>query len=304
MNDSRQPLQPSKKLSIKQALLIIVLSICLVSGTSLLVFTYYRHVREKQRQDSSNRIVAVIQTSPDREGLKTGYLAELLDLSIDHPRNLYDFNTLEATQKLLQQPVIKEAKVRKIRPGTIHIDYVLRKPVAYVGDYTNTAVDAAGTFFPFKPFYTPKKLPEIYFGEEEDTALPSWGGSISGKRKELAFTLLDLASQYCDELSSLSCIDVSNAFASSDGQRQIILILEDRLLRVVEGQTILCIYPRILRLHQDNYLQQLGNYCRLRSYLRERDRALPLPGKGTIQQAKAVIVDMRLSELAFFHTES
>lgn len=283
---------------------MIGLSVCLVSGTSLIVFTYYQHVRESQRQDPSNQIIAVVQTSPDREGLKTGYLAELLELSIDRPRNLYHYNTLEATQKLLRQPIIKEAKVRKIRPGTIHVDYVLRKPVAYVGDYTNTAVDAEGIFFPFKPFYTPKKLPEIYFGEEEDEGLPSWGESISGKRKDLAFALLDLSSQYCDELSSVSCIDVSNAFAPSDGQRQIILVLEDRLLRVVDGQTILCIHPRILRLRPDNYLQQMGNYCRLRSCLRERDRALPLPGKGTIQQAKGVIVDMRLSELAFFHTES
>jgi len=304
MNDSRQPSQVPKKLPLKQALLTILLSVFFVSGTCFLILIYYQYIREKQRQDSAYEIVAVVQTSPDSEGLKTGYLAELLDLSIDYPRNLYSFNAEEAVQKMLQLPVVKEAKIRKIRPGTIHVDYVLRKPIAYVGDYTNTAIDATGTIFPFKPFYTPKKLPEIYFGEGQEDVLPTWGTTVSGKRKELAFTLLDLASQYCDESSSLCCIDVSNAFALSDGQRQIAMVLEDRLIRVIDGQTILCIYPRILRLRQDNYKQQLGNYLILRSYLRELDRVSPLPGKGIIQKAKAVIIDLRLSELAFFAVES
>lgn len=289
-----------KKLTIKQAFLAISLSIGLISGTSFLILLYYQHVSEKHRQDFSKQIVAIIQSSPEREGLKTGYLAEILDLSIDHPSNLYDFSTFEATKKLLQQPMIKEAKVRKIHPSTIHVDYVLRKAIAYVGDYTNTAIDEEGAFFPFKPFYTPKKLPEIYFGGDEKDTWIAWGERITGKRKELAFELLELSSQYCDEWSSVSCIDISNAFAACEGQRQIILILEDRFLRVVDGQTILCIYPRILRLRLENYHEQLGNYCLLRTYLREQDRNASLPGKGTVQQAKALIVDLRLSDLAFF----
>lgn len=291
-----------KKLSVKQALLSIGLSICLISGSSFFALMYYQNIREKQKLDPTYNMVAVVQTSSDNEGLKTAYLTELLELSIDRPRNLYGFDTREAVEKLLRLSVIKEAKVRKIRPGIIHVDYVLRKPIAYVGDYTNTAIDASGTLFPFKPFYTPKKLPEIYLGEEEDQ-LPLWGSVLSGKRKELVFDLLKLAPLYCSESSSLCSIDVSNAFALSHGQRQIVIVLEDRHVRVVNGQTILGIYPRIIRLRQDNYKQQLGNYLVLRSYLREHEQILPLPETGTIQQAKAVVIDLRLSELALFAIE-
>ncbi|HEV8051080.1 MAG TPA: FtsQ-type POTRA domain-containing protein [Parachlamydiaceae bacterium] len=304
MNDPKTTSQVKKVLTIKQAFLSILLSICFVSGSSFIGLMYYQHVRDKQRLDSSYEIVALVQTSPDREGLKTGYLAELLELSVDRPRNLYGYDTQEAAEKLLSHPVIKEAKVRKIRPGTLHVDYALRKPIAYVGDYTNTAIDATGTVFPFKPFYTPKILPEIILGEGEEDASSLWGSVMGGRSVELAFTLLELASQYCDEFSSVSCIDVSNAFALSDGKRQVVLVLEDRILRVVEGQTILSIHPRILRLRQDNYRQQLGNYLVLRSYLRENDRALPLSGKDTIQRANGIIIDMRLSELAFISKES
>lgn len=304
MNEPRNISPWQRKLPFKQSLLIILLSICFVSGTSFGGLIYYQHLRDKQRQDDAYRIVAVLQTSPEREGLKTGYLTELLELSVDRPRNLYDFNTGEAAQKLLQSPVIKEVVVKKIRPGTIHVDYVLRKPIAYIGDYTNTAVDAEGIIFPFKPFYTPKKLPEMYFGSALETYDLSWGTALNGATKELAFEILELAPQYCDEFTSLRSIDVSNAFAASDGQTQIVIILEDRLLRVENGQTVLSIHPRILRLRQDNFKQQLGNYIALRTYLREHDRLMPLSGTGTVQHSKSIIIDLRLSELAFFVSES
>lgn len=304
MNEPRHSLKNSKKIPLRKALLLIVLSVLLISGTSCLAWIYYSHSREKQRQDPAYQIVAVVQTSPDSEGLKTGYLTELLELSVDRPANLYAFNTREAEQKLLSIPIIKDVKIRKIRPGTIHVDYSLRKPIAYVGDYTNAAVDAAGVILPFNPFYTPKKLPIIYFGNDNDEGIPQWGDVLNGRRKELAFALLALVYKYCDDYSLLSSIDVSQAFAPSDGQRQIVLVIEDRFIRVVDGQTILCVYPRILRLREDNMSEQLGNYLILRTYLREQDRGSPLAGKGTIQQAKAVIIDLRLSELAFLSSKS
>ena len=303
MNEPRQLPNASKKLSVKQALLWILLSVCVVSGSSFVGLMYYQHIVEKQRSDSAYQIVAVVQTSPDNEGLKTSYLTELLDLSIDRPKNLYEFDVEDAAKKLLRLSVVKDVKIRKIRPGTIHVDYSLRKPIAYLADYSNTAIDVLGVIFPFKPFYTPKKLPEIYLGEDEGEVLPVWGGGVKGRRKELAFTLLNLSSQYCDGSSFLCSIDVSESFASSKGQRQIVLVLEDRILRVVDGQTILCIYPRILRLSNDNYKEQLGNYLVLRAYLRELDRNSPLSDQSNIQKAKAIIVDLRLSELAFFFTD-
>lgn len=285
---------------LKRAILSIVLSTFLLSGSCLLSLLYYQHIREKQRRDPAYQIVAIVQTSPDSEGLKTAHLAELLGLSVDHPRNLYSFSTKEAVQNLLQLPVIKEAHIRKIRPGVIHVDYTLRKPIAYFADYANTAIDAEGVLFPFKPFFTPKRLPEIYTGEEVEGI---WGATVNSKGKKLAFDLLSLAPDYCDEMSSISRIDVSKAFALSDGQRQIVIALEDRIARVVDGKSVLCIYPRLLRLRPDNCRRQLANYPALRSYLRKKDRAAPPSDNGVVVQAKATIIDLRLSELAFFVAE-
>jgi len=292
------------KLSLSQAFFAILLSICIISGSAWLTLMYYQNMKDKQRSDPAYHIIALVQTSPDREGLKTSHLAEFLNLSIDQPRNLYSFNTHEEVKKLLNIPVIKEATIRKIHPGTLHVDYSLRKPIAYLKDYHNAAIDPSGTIFPFKPFYTPKNLPEIYLGEEEENGEPvAWGTTIHGKRKDLAFALFHDAPQYCDAYSCLCCIDVSQAFATSNGQRQIVLLLEDRFLKRIDNETVLCIYPRLLRLQDDNYRQQLGNYLNLRSYLRGKDATMPLTGSGTIKRAKATIVDLRLSELAFIAIE-
>lgn len=296
MSELKQP--ANTKIPLRKALLAILLSVVCVSGSCALTMLYFKHVSEKQRHDPAYQIVAIVQSSSNTEDLKTVYLAELLNLSIDRPTNLYSFSSKEARQRLLHSPVIKDASVKKIRPGTIYVDYMPRKPIAFIADYSNTAIDSEGVVFPFKPFFTPKKLPEIYLGgldNANDSQALAWGNVLEGKRVDLAFNLLKLAARYCcDELTSLSRIDVSDAFAPSYGQRQIVLVFEEKIGKVIDGKPVFLNYTRILRLAPDNYSQQLANYLELRKYLRQNN------GNGT---AKTTIIDLRLSDLAFIEME-
>jgi hypothetical protein len=268
-------------LPLSKALLRIILSVLLISGPCALALSLYQHFRQKQRLDPSFTIVAVVQTSPESEGLKTVYFTELLGLSIDHPKNLYDFSIAEAEQKLLHSPLIKEAKVRKIRPGTIHVDYQLRKPIAFLADYTNTALDEEGFIFPFKPFFTPKKLPEIYLGGlHEKGAL--WGVQLADDNLQLAFELIRLADRHCcDACSSLLKIDLSRLHAASAGRSQIVMVFEER-------SSPSKIFTHTLRLTSKNILQELANYCTLRDYFRKNPKS-----------QKNSLIDLRLANLAF-----
>lgn len=284
----------------------IALSVVIVQGVCGLALLYYRHLQEKQQHDPAYQIIALVQTSPEAEGLKTIHLAELLDLSVDHPQNLYKFNSKEARQKLLSCPVIKEAVVRKIRPRTVHVDYTLRKPLAFLADYTNIAIDAEGYTFPFKPFFTPKKLPEFYLGVDEASSLNSSdqvskGVVIEGDRINLAFDLFRIINASClDESASLSRIDVSKAFALSYGQKQIVVVFEERVTKQIDGRPMLIITPQILRLGPDNYQQQLANYLVLREHLRKKDVGnLHASGEGAVIRNKPMVIDLRLSDLAF-----
>lgn len=291
------------RLSFRKALLYIFLSVVVVFGSAVGVITYIKMFTKAHRHDPAYQIVAIVQTSPEPEGLSTGYLAELLNLSVDRPVNLYGFNSKEAVQKLLESPLIKEATVRKIRPGTIHVDYTLCTPIAYLGDCSNTALDERGVVFPFKPFFTPKKLPEIYLGidgdegDKDNSSLSMlWGKALKGSRIDLAFSLLELLKEHCcDPISSLIRIDVSNAFAYSYGRRQIVLEFSDKMQKVVEGNPTIETRKEILRLSPENYEQQLANYLLLRSHLREKNE--------TAKIANTIVIDLRLSELAFISTE-
>lgn len=308
MAEAPNPNDSGKTLPLRKALLIIALSTLTISGSCYAVLHYVKHLREKQRNDPAYNIVAIVQTSPHAQGLKTSYLAEVLGLSADRPGNLFQFSSVEGGRKLLESPVIKSATVRKIRPGTLHIDYELRKPIAYCGDYLNMAIDADGVVFPINPFFTPKLLPEIRLGDGFSCNSSKgkevvWGGVVEGAAKELAFTLLEEVPKALEQGTVLLGIDVSRAFAPSDGQREIILRLEDRVTRAGSGQTVQCHYPRIVRLRPETYRKQLDNYRRLSTHLRERERNGAMPHLGAVYRTKQVIVDMRLSELAFFSEE-
>ena len=277
-------------MSLSRAIQTILLSTLLISGSSTIGLFYYQHIWEKQRHDPAYQIVVVIQSTQDAEMLKTSYLAELLNLSVDIPTNLYRFKTNEASRLLLKSPVIKNANVYKIFPGTIHIDYTMRRPVAVLADYTNTALDIDGITFPLKPFFTPKKLPELFLGLEQDSVLAN-----KDKHLLLALSLLSLInSKFTDQGYILSRVDVSDVSAPSCGQRQIVIIFEKSVTKVIDGEPSTHVESHTLRLSPENYHSQLANYLVLRSFLQKKKEQ---------EISKDMIIDLRLSDLAFITKE-
>lgn len=295
-----------KMLPARKAIFWIFASLVLISGSVSLSFIFFNHVRQWRANDDKFRVVAIVQTGPEREALKTEYLAELLNLSVDQPTNLYHFNSKEAVQKLLLSPLIKEASVKKILPGTVYIDYTVRKPIAFLGDYTNTALDEEGVVFPFKPFFTPKKLPEIYLGiatrpEAAAVGKRLWGIPMKEGRAKLALSLLKkICKHCCDSTCHVVKIDVSKAFASSYGQRQIVVVMEEQMEKKQGDRLVLCYFPHILRLTKENFLQELASYNNLKPYLRQQhafqnnESAL-----GEICHADPIVIDLRIPQLAF-----
>lgn len=269
-----------KLIPVGKAFRLILLSIFIVQGLALGSLLIYKKVKQSWMIDEAFRILAIVQTGPEKEALPTGFLAELLDLSVDRPMNLYRFDCKEARAKLLSCPVIKEATVRRIKPGTVYVDYTIRKPVAYLGDLSNTALDEEGVAFPFSPYYTPKFLPEIFLGgtEELDKSYPcKWGDCIQSDRLQLAWNVLQqLRFRLADESLRIQRIDVSRSGSSSYGFREIIVVLETR-----ERQQV------ILRLNSHDYTAALTDYHLMKEYLTQHVQGSPL------------IVDLRIPNLAF-----
>lgn len=277
-----------KRVSLTKALMSIFLWTLAISGSAALGCLYYLHQMKSQIHDDQYQIVALVQTASDKESLNMVYLAELLNLSIDQPTNLFQFDAEEARKKLLGSHVIKETTIKKIRPGTVFVEYSMRRPIAYSGDYTNTAVDEEGYFFPVSPFYTPKKIPEIRLGILAEGTL--WGSCCKEKKTfQLAIEVLHALEAYFQgKPIHLKRLDVSKAFASSYGQREIVAMIEEDVEKSEGGRFVVTTYPRTLRFSVSGLEQGVNEYLILREKLKNK---------------KASIIDLRLDRLAFVRVD-
>lgn len=273
-------------------------------------YTLWHRWQMHRLSDEQYKIAAIVQTGPEREALQTAFLAELLHLSVDQSTPLFSFDVKRAEQMLLDCPLISAAAIKRVPPGTLYIDYTIRKPIARLADYQNCGLDKEGCFFPVTPFYSPKNLPEIYLGLPPFDVFDSQHGRIGGvwqiqpqdKYLLLALDILQMLRETpWREGMRLKRIDVSNAFASSAGRREIVLLTEDELvIRENELETV-CVFPKILRLPSKDYAQQLSNFLTLRRTMLEDYQRQIKKSKlaASPVQFAPRIVDLRIPQMAF-----
>ncbi len=267
---------------------------------------YMKHHRQKLL-DEKHRIVSIVQTGPEKEALKTAYLAEILGLSIDRPLSLYAFDSGAAEKKLRASPLIKSAIVKKVPPGTVYIDYEVRQPIAILADYKNVAIDREGYLFPIAPYFSPKAIPEIYLGLPPFGAEADSQGRIGGRwLAPLDDPFVKIAMEVLHFLEEtpwregfrVKRIDVSNASRPSLGQREIVLFTEEEFL--IRG--IPCNFPKILRLAPKDFKEQLSHFFVLRRNMEEDYRKQLAKVSRPCRYAPR-IVDLRIPQLAFVQNQ-
>lgn len=291
----------------KQALTCLIGSTCLTLTLSLWGYSHWNHARKARMADERYRLVSILQTGPEKEPLKTIYLAELLGLSIDKPVSLYSLDLKKARQKLLTSPLIAKAELKRVPPSTLYIDYEVRHPVAWLADYQNMAIDRDGYLFPMAPFFESEKLPEIYlglpaFGATEDSfgrKGGAWQTPLENRYLTLAFEILSFFenSPHREGLR-LERIDVSNAFASTLGQREVVLFTDEEVPFRRGDREVFCSFPKILRLMPKDYPQQITNFFGLRRAMAEdyKKQVASIPDSGRFAPR---IIDLRIPQLAF-----
>ncbi len=280
--------------TMRQALFCLIGSTLLTLVISLIGYSFWKKQRKEKLESEEYRVTVIIQTGPEKEALKTAYLAELLGLSVDQPEQLYALNLKKAESLLFASPLIASAKVKRMPPSTLYIDYEVRKPVAWLADFKNIAVDAEGYLFPVTPFLSPKKLPEIYLGIH---AFEHW--KVEGPAFHLAFQILQFLEETpWTEGLLIQRIDVSNAFAPSLGSREVVLLTEEEVLSRKDQGEIVCTFPKILRLSPKDYEQQLTNFFSLRKAILE-DYKKQIADLKTGGRFSPRIIDLRIPQLAF-----
>ncbi|HSX12474.1 MAG TPA: hypothetical protein VLF61_03195, partial [Rhabdochlamydiaceae bacterium] len=262
----------NRRLPLAKALSWIGLSALCINGACYLALQGYFLWRDQKQRLNQSFLSAIVQTGPQKEALKTDYLAQLLGLSKDRPQKIETFDLKEAEKKLRASPVIKEAELKALDWGTLYINYTVRQPIALLADFENRAIDEERALFPLIPFFPPKNLPELYLGIATIAELKS-------DKVELALNILKLINepQAKPELN-VRRIDVSKAFEKSCGRQEVVLLIEDEIISKFEQRQIHYFLPQYLRLSRKNYAQELGNYLKLREeLLKKEEQRLVVP---------------------------
>lgn len=296
-----------EKIAPFKALYWILTSIFLVTGSSAVGLFFFTKWQKKQKTDPKYFLTTIVQTGPQKNPLTTEYLAEVMGLSRDRPAHLFKFSVKNAEKALLNAPLIKEAKVSLVKPNTVYVDYAVRKPLAWIFEYDNVAMDEEGYLFPVYPHFTPKQLPELYLGLEPfGKSVPvgergpgEWNVPLGGKYVTLGIDLLKRTRNL-----NVRRIDVSNAYAATLGSREIVLYVEDEILVTQQGKEHLCIFPRLVRLSTKNHLKELSNFIELRGNLLENEkRELIVPSDSPfIYTLPLQVIDLRIDGMGVIKT--
>ena len=277
---------------IGRRLLIGFLGAVFLSLTAWLFYYWHSYLIRGEKYT----LKMIVQTG-EKETLKTMYLAELLGLSQDRPISYFDFSERKAASKLLENPLIKRAKIKKIKPSFVYVDYALREPIALLHDYPNIALDKEGYIFPLFPFFSPKNLPEIYLDLPELAEKKDFfKDQLNSKHLTLAFDLLKILKSFKLKVKR---IDTAQAFSKSFGKREIVLMIEEEINKTNHNRQVVFVFPRILRLSPNDYAKQLANYFELRKKM-EKDYQKQLKvGNQASVYFKPKVIDLRISKLAF-----
>ncbi len=226
------------RISLLRALLFILISTVVITGGAVGLWRHYRQNKLERLKNPDYYLTTLVQAP--REALNPSFFEELFDLSVDQPPSCYAFDLEAAKNKLAALPVMRHSSVKVLPPHTLYIEYILRTPIAYLGNITNTLLDQEGIMFPAEPFFTPKRLPEFYLDLKD------------AKSFSIALAVTD---ELNGEDLRVERVDLSCMNAPFYGKREIVVSVRS------EG------VMHLLRLDSDDWRDGLQRYQRLRNTL-------------------------------------
>ena len=128
-------------------------------------------------------------------------------------------------------PAFSQARVWRLVPGTLAVEYTLRTPVALLGGVRNVAFDSEGTLFFLLPFFAPKKLPLVVLDLPRVPSLAALQEASSlSKNMQLALRMLPVLNSFAAHYNlSLESIDLSKRNHPNIFRREIICTFAPQL---------------------------------------------------------------------------
>lgn len=198
-----------------------------------------------KKKYASTKLTTLIQKTPTRQTLSPRFFSNYLRLN-PYGKNLA-INRLDIdkiNKKLKAFPIFKSIDAEMTKEGALQINYFLRNPEYQLKDYTNCGIDDEGFLMPLTPFYTPKKLTQVFLGLDKLDFSKAYQVSLANEVIHF-FRLNQL-----DQLT-VTMIDLSKMKAVIKSHQEVIVTIEflDK--------------KHYLRLHPQNINKGLTRYVSL-----------------------------------------
>lgn len=269
----------------KKNILIYFGSFCFLLGFS--IYGFFEYQSSSVEKNGVYPIKVIVQTTTAKEKLKTELFAQLLELNKGTEIDLNQFDLEKGKEKILGFPLIKNVSIKKIYPESLQIAYDLKTPLFFLADFENVAMDDEGSLFPIEPYLSPKKLPIIQLG----ISFNGWDKKVEDRRFTLVKELMFLLNTQTE--LEVKKIDVSNAYSSQYGKREILLRVEEKLFN---GHHIFY-FPFLLRLNPNHFEKQLSNFLELQKKML-KDYEKQLESLTESKRFEERVIDLRIEDLA------
>lgn len=268
--------------SFVKVLFICVASALVTTGLSFKAYQHWYFNEVKIRSSKEFLISGIFQTGSKKEAISSNLLAEMMELSVDRPIHILDFDEKKMEKKLMSFPIFRSVKIQKKKPSKILVDYEIREPIAVCQDYQDALIDDQGVIFPYHTFFSQKNLPSVYLGISEEGDLE--------EKKRLFLKILKTASEMLENAHfKVTLVDVSKAFAESYSKREFIIKVEQLDSSVP--------FSYFLRANNIELEKPLSNFLVLSKELVKQQKLWAKLNQGKVPQPK--IIDLRLDGMAF-----
>lgn len=217
MNQTKSPVLP--------ALARIVGISCCLWAALLGAWWWHQRRRERLEQDPRFIVTRVAARPVTQDRLPLAVLSELLHLDTGTPTSLFSISPKMMRQRLVTFPAIRQARVWRLAPGTVGIEYALRSPVATIAGLKNVAIDEWATAFFLFPCYAPKHLPTLVLPVGEVFTLREAQKRLyEMKETKIAMKLLEMANETAKPRNmTVELVDLSLLRQQSLFRRELVL---------------------------------------------------------------------------------
>lgn len=233
-----------KSYSLYKAILRVIVVSGVLWGALFAAWWWKKWQHEKRIHDPRWTVRKIAARPLTSDTLPHCVLAEVLHLHTSSQVSLFAVQPKQVASSLLKCPAIESARSWRLLPGTLGIEYALRKPIAHIAGVHNVVIDRTKHVFWETPFYAPKRLPSLVCPVERVTTLEDLQQKITSLDEvSLGLDVLNILTPLARRTGlAVESIDVQRCKEQSIFRREIIVIFHP--LSSKEEKVYVRLHPR------------------------------------------------------------